>query len=174
MTSSEQYKRQIMHDLAQGNTESLEDAPANQNKQYENFDNLTQGSSHDECRDLSGRALHSDKIPYSQMEPELQKALAQIKPNERDDVARSFFKHLKSRGLDECHLEQQLGFSTHNPNRMSTEDVSKLATFAYYNHPDIFQEVLAEQPGIIKFLSNPVVAAVLGIAAAKWLGGHHR
>jgi hypothetical protein len=174
MTSSEQYKRQIMHDLGQGNTEFLDDAPANQNQQYENFDDFAQRSSHDECRQLFGRALHPDKIPSSQMEPELQKALAQIKPNERDDVARSFFKHLKSRGLDERHLEQQLGLSTHNPNRMSAEDVSKLAAFAYYNHPDTFQEVLAEQPGIIKFLSNPVVAAVLGIAAAKWLGSHHK
>lgn len=29
------------------------------------------------------------------MEPELQQAIAQIKPNERDDVARAFFKQLK-------------------------------------------------------------------------------
>jgi hypothetical protein len=115
-----------------------------------------------------------DRIPTSQMEPELQKAIAQIKPNERDDVARSFFKHLKQRGLDERHLEQQIGLSTHNANRMSADDVSKLASFVYHNHPDIFREVLAEQPGILKFLSNPVVAAVLGIAAAKWLGGHHK
>jgi len=57
---------------------------------------------------------------------------------------------------------------------MSADDVSKLASFAYHSHPDIFQQVLAEQPGIIKFLSNPVVAAALGVAAAKWLGGHHK
>ncbi|MBV8883945.1 MAG: hypothetical protein JO235_08075 [Chroococcidiopsidaceae cyanobacterium CP_BM_RX_35] len=174
MTSSEQYKRQIMHDLAQGNTESLDDTPKDPTQEYENFDDFAQRSSHDERRKLFDKALHPDKIPSSQMEPELQKAITQIKPNERDDVARSFFKHLKSRGLDECQLEQQLGLSAHNPNRMSAEDVSKLATFTYHNHPDIFQEVLAEQPGIIKFLSNPVVAAVLGIAAAKWLGSHHR
>jgi len=35
-------------------------------------------------------SLHPDRIPASQMEPELQKAIAQIKPNERDDVARAF------------------------------------------------------------------------------------
>ncbi|MGI8504095.1 MAG: hypothetical protein ACR2LR_23620, partial [Hassallia sp.] len=99
-------------------------------------------------------------------------AIAQIKPNERDDVARSFFKHFKQRGLDERHLEQQIGLSSHHPNHMSADDVSKLASFAYHNHPDIFKEVLAEQPAIMRFLSNPVVAAVLGIAAAKWLGGH--
>ncbi len=174
MTSSEQYKRQIMNDLAQGNVESLDNAPAAPEQEYENFDDFAQRSSHDERRQLFGQSLHPDKIPPSQMEPELQKAIAQIKPNERDDVARSFFKHLKQRGLDERQIEQQLSLSTHNPNHMSADDVSKLAAFAYHNHPDIFQEVLAEQPGIMKFLSNPVVAAVLGIAAAKWLGSHRK
>lgn len=174
MTSSEQYKNQIMSDLAKGDSEILDDAPTNSAKDYENFDDFAQRSSHDERRQLFGKSLHPDKIPASQMEPELQKAIAQIKPNERDDVAKAFFKHLKQRGLNESNLEQQLGLSSHNANRMSADDVSKLAAFTYHNHPDIFQEVLAEQPGIMKFLSNPVVAAVLGIAAAKWLGSHRK
>ncbi|MBD2013126.1 hypothetical protein H6F96_03730 [Microcoleus sp. FACHB-53] len=174
MTSSEQYKHQIMNDLAQGNVESLDDASTNTAQDYENFDDFAQRSSASERRQLFGRSLHPDKIPPSQMEPELQKAIAQIKPNERDDVARAFFKHLKQRGLSDHALEQQLGLSTHHPSRMSPEDVSKLASFAYHSHPDIFQEVLTEQPGIMKFLSNPVVAAVLGVAAAKWLGNHHK
>ncbi len=174
MTSSEQYKRQIMNDLAQGNVESLDDAPTNSAQEYENFDDFAQRSSSDERRQLFGRSLHPDKIPTSQMEPELQKAIAQIKPNERDDVAKAFFKRLHDRGLSDRTLEQQLGLSTHHPNRMSADDVSKLASFTYHSHPDIFQSVLAEQPGIIKFLSNPLVAGILGVAAAKWLGSHHK
>ncbi|HEY9608343.1 hypothetical protein [Allocoleopsis sp.] len=174
MSSSEQYKRQIMNDLAQGNVESLEDAPTNTAQEYENFDDFAQRSSASERRQLFGRSLHPDKISPSQMEPELQKAIAQIKPNERDDVAHAFLKHFKQRGLSDRSLEQQLGLSTHHASRMSAEDVSKLASFAYHSHPDIFQEVLTEQPGIIKFLSNPVVAAVLGVAAAKWLGSHRK
>lgn len=173
MSSSDQYKRQIMNDLAQGDSELMQDAPATGNE-YENFDDFAQRSSHEERRQLFGKSLHPDRLPASQLEPELQKAIAQIKPNERDDVARAFFKHLKHRGLDERHLEKQLALSTHNPNRMNADDVTKLASFAYHSHPDIFQEVMAEQPGMIKFLSNPVVAAVLGIAAAKWLGGHRK
>jgi hypothetical protein len=160
-----------MNDLAQGNVENLDEAPA---QEYENFDDFAQRSSQDERRQLFGRSLHPDRIPPSQMEPELQKAISKIKPNERDDVAKAFFKHLSKRGLNDRQLEQQLGLSTHNPNRMSADDVSKLAAFAYHNHPDIFQEVMAEQPGIIKFLSNPLVAAVLGIAAAKWLGSQRK
>lgn len=174
MTSSEQYKRQVMNDLASGNVESLEDAPMTSEQQYENFDDFAQRSSQEERRQLFGRSLHPDRIPASQMEPELQKAIAQIKPNERDDVAKAFFKHLKQRGLSDRDLESQLGLSSRNPNQMNADDVSKLASFTYHSHPDIFQEVLAEQPGIMKFLSNPVVAAVLGIAAAKWLGSHRK
>jgi hypothetical protein len=174
MSNSEQYKRQIMQDLAGGNTESLDDVPSDPSKQYQNFDDFAQRSSHEERRGLFNRSVHHEVIPPSQMEPELQKAIAQIKPNERDDVARGFFKHLKERGLDERHLEKQLGLSTHNSNRMSADDVTKLASFTYHNHPDIFREVLAEQPAMIKFLSNPVVGAVLGAIASKWFGGQHK
>ncbi|MBD2452578.1 hypothetical protein H6G80_00480 [Nostoc sp. FACHB-87] len=172
MSTSEEYRKQIMQDLAQGDVESLDDPSTNAATQYDNFDDFAQRTTTDQRRQLFGRSLHPESIPSSQMEPELQKAIAQIKPNERDDVTRAFFKHLKGRGLDDRHLEQQLSLSTHNPNRMSADDVSKLASFAYHNHPDIFREVLAEQPGILKFLSNPVVAAIIGIAAAKWLGSH--
>jgi len=171
MSSSDQYKRQIMNELAGGNVESLGDAPASSEQQYETFDDFAQRSSHNERRQLFGKALHPDKIPTSQMEPELQKAIAQIKPNERDDVARAFFKRLHERGLNDRNLEQQLGLSTHHPNRMTADDVSKLAAFAYHNHPDIFQDVLADQPAIVKFLSNPLVGAALGAVAAKWFGG---
>ncbi len=171
MTSSEQYRRQIIKDLADGNVESLDEPTANSTTEYQNFDDFAQRTTPDQRRQLFGRSLHPDRIPTSQMEPELQQAIAQIKPNERDDVARGFFKHLKQRGLDERHLEQQLGLSTHHASRMSADDVSKLASFVYHNHPDIFREVLADQPAIIKFLSNPVVAGIIGIAAAKWLGG---
>jgi hypothetical protein len=170
MSSSDAYKRQVMQDLAGGNTESLDDASTSQN--YQSFDDFTQRSSRDERQQLFSRSFHPEQVPTSQMEPELQKAIAQIKPNERDDVAREFFSHLKKRGIHDRDLEKQLGLSSHHPNRMSADDVSKLAGFAYHNHPDIFHEVLADQPALVKFLSNPVIGAAFGAIAAKWLGGH--
>ncbi|MBD2090570.1 hypothetical protein H6F67_11965 [Microcoleus sp. FACHB-1515] len=171
MSSSDQYKREINRELAQGNVESLKDLPADPEQEYENFDDFAQRSTPAQRRQLFGRNMHPNTIPTQQMEPELQKAIAQIAPNERDDVAREFFKQLEKRGLKERDLERQLGLSTHNPNRMSADDVSKLAAFTYHNHPDIFQEVMAEQPALVKFLSNPVVGAIMGAVAAKWLGG---
>ncbi len=71
MSSSDQYKRQIMDDLAQGNTESLGDADMGSELQYENFDDFANRSSHEERRQLFGQSLHHDRIPPGQLEPEL-------------------------------------------------------------------------------------------------------
>lgn len=170
MSSSDDYKRQVMRDLASGNTESLEDGTGISD--YQTFDDFAQRSSRDERHQLFSTSFHTDRIPSSQMEPELRKAIAQIKPNERNDVAREFFSYFKKKGLKDRDLEQQLGLSTHDPNKMTAEDVSQLAGFAYHNHSDVFQNVLADQPALVKFFSNPVIGAALGAIAAKWIGGH--
>lgn len=170
MSSSDEYKRQVMKDLAGGNKETL-DNDANSLEQYQDFDDFAQRSSRDERHQLFKRSFTPDRIPSNQMEPELQKAIAQIQPNERDDVAKDFFSHLKKRGLNERDLEKQLSLSTHNTKHMSADDVGKLAGFAYHNHPDVFHEVLADQPMLVKFISNPMVGAAFGAIAAKWVGG---
>jgi len=173
MTSSDAYKRQVMQDLSGGNVESLDAKSTEIGNNYDNFDDFARRSSRDERKHLFSRAFTPDRVSPSQMEPELQKAIAQIKPNERDDVAKEFLKQLDHRGLKDRDLEKQLGLSTHHASRMNADDVSKLASFAYHNHPDIFQDVLADQPGLVKLLSNPLVGAALGAIAAKWMGNRH-
>jgi len=71
MTSSKQYKRQIMNDLAQGILSQMMRQRAEQ--EYENFDDFAQRSSHEERRQLFGKSLHPDRIPSSRG-PELQKS----------------------------------------------------------------------------------------------------
>ena len=139
MSSSDNYKRLIMSDLAQGDREMM---PETTGEEYENFDDFAHRTSPDQRKALFGRSLNHDSLPPGQLEPELQKAIAQIKPNERDDVAREFFKQLDKRGLNDRQLEKQLGLSTHHASRMTADDVTKLASFTYHNHPDIFREVL--------------------------------
>jgi hypothetical protein len=162
--TSDEYKRQVMKDLAGGNKETLPE------ENYENFDDFAQRSSREERRNLFSNFFQPDRITSAEMEPELQKAIARIQPNQRDDVARDFFSRLKKRGLNDRDLEKQLGLSSHNPNRMTSDDVAKLAGFAFHSHPDIFHEVLADQPALVKFLSNPLVGAALGAIASKWVG----
>ena len=103
MSSSDKYKKQIMNDLAGSNVESLDKSSANED--YDNFDDFARRSSREERHASFGNAFHHDNIPPQQMEPELPQAIAQIKPNEIDDVAREFFSHLKKRGLSDRDLE---------------------------------------------------------------------
>jgi hypothetical protein len=168
MATSDEYKRQVMNDLAGGDKEMLpDDADSN----YQNFDDFAQRSSRDERHQLFSQSFHPERVAASQMEPELQKAIAQIKPNERKDVAQEFLNQLKKQGLGDHDLEKQLGLSSKHANHMNADDVSKLAGFAYHNHPNVFHEVLADQPALVKFLSNPLVGAAFGAIAAKWMGG---
>lgn len=170
MTSSNKYKREIMKDLAAGNKDVLEpNGDDSLSEKYSSFDDFADRSSRDERHGLLKRSFHPERVPAAQMDPELREAIEKIKPNERDDVARDFFKHFKERGLSDRDLEKQLGLSTHSARKMKADDVSKLASFAYTAHPDIFQEVLADQPAILKFLSNPLVGAAIGAIASKWL-----
>lgn len=171
MTSSEQENSQIIiNDLTRDQTEALKPKEATSVSDDPSLDDFAQPTSRDEHRNLLGNFLHPDRIPAIEMEAELQKAIAQIKPNERNDVAREFLKRLKSKGLSSRDLEKQLNLSTDHVSRMTADDVSKVAAFTFHNHPDAFQDVLAEQPVIVKFLSNPIVGAVLGAIAIKWLG----
>ena len=170
MSSSDKYKREIKKDLAAGNKEILEPSGNDSlGEKYSSFDDFADRSSRDERHGLIKRSFHPERVPATQMDPELRQALEKIKPNERDDVAREFFKHLKERGLSDRDLERQLGLSTHKPRKMNADDVGKLASFAYTAHPDIFHEVLADQPALLKFLSNPLVGAAIGAIASKWL-----
>jgi len=89
----------------------------------------------------------SDRIPSSQMEPELLHTIAQIKPLGTGWCG-SRFLPLKQRGLSDRDLERQWDCQP-NPKHMTADDVGKLAAFAYHSHPD-FQDVLAEQPAIMK------------------------
>jgi hypothetical protein len=174
MTNGEPDKRQIRDDLARSSTEALASVPTDAEQEDEKFDNFTQRSSQDEESHLSGKSLHPDRIPPSQMEPELQKAIAQIKPNERQKAVREFLKRLKEKRLSDRDLEKQLSLSTHQANRMTADDVTRLATYTYHNHPDIFQDVLTEQPALVKFLSNPLLGPILGAIAIKWLGNRQK
>ena len=164
--TSDEYKRQVMKDLAGGNKETLPDESEN----FANFDDFAQRSSREERRNLFSDFFQPDRISSAQMEPELQKALARIQPSQRDDIAKDLFNQLKKRGIGDRDLEKQLGLSSHVPSRMTSDDVAKLAGFAYHSHPDIFHEVLADQPSLVKFLSNPIVGAVVGAIASKWIG----
>jgi len=110
--------------------------------------------------------------PMSKSAPLIQRELKQILPNlnreQRQAIADQLIKQLTEQGIEEQTLAQTLTLQTTDPNRMNTEDISQLATYTYEHYPEIFEAVLT-QPNVVQFLSHPVLSAIVGIMAAKWL-----
>ena len=113
----------------------------------------------------------SQKSPVSPafVEAELKKAIAQISHIQRYKLACKLLEGLKNTG----YCEHQLDISTHSPKKITSDEICKLATYAYQKYPSVFQEVLAEQPQIVKLLSITMINVILSIMAAKWLGNDH-
>jgi hypothetical protein len=174
MINKEKLKRKIIQDLARKNADLLESSSEHSPQTYQNLSDFAQRAPQAERRQVFEASLHPDRIPPDRMEPELQKALAKIQPRERDNVAREFLKQFEQQGISDRALQEQLDLSTHLTHHMTADEVTRLAAYAYHEHPAIFQNVLAEKPAIVKFLSNPLVGAILGAIAMKWLGQKRR
>ncbi len=110
------------------------------------------------------KSTHSGDLPLTQVKLELTQAIAQLKICQRQQMARLFYTRL-SQTVD----LQQVNISTNAPDEMSIDDISKLATYAYEAHPNIFQEVLLEQKQLIDYLSNALISVLISIIASRWL-----
>lgn len=104
-------------------------------------------------------------LSASQVKSEMQSAIAQLFPHEQREVAEKFCQNLPQEEL------AQLQLLTRNPPEMTPEDISTIVAYTYSSDPNLFQEILAQQPRLIHLLSNHFVSAILGIMAAKWLNG---
>ncbi|PSO48436.1 MAG: hypothetical protein BRC33_09630 [Cyanobacteria bacterium SW_9_44_58] len=102
------------------------------------------------------------------IERELRRILPKINPEQRQSVAQQFLKYLGNKGIEKTTLQKKLSLATTDAEQMKLEEITKLATYAYQHYPDIFQTVLT-QPNIVQFLSHPILSAIVGIMAAKWL-----
>jgi ABC-type transport system involved in cytochrome bd biosynthesis fused ATPase/permease subunit len=106
--------------------------------------------------------------PASTIERELKQVIPKISEEQRFSLAQQLLKQLNTREVKTKTLQQTLSLSTTDPQQMSSEEISKVATYAYQYYPDIFQTVLT-QPNLVQFLTNPILSAIVGIMAARWL-----
>ena len=102
------------------------------------------------------------------MEKEIRQFLHQISPEKRHHLAEQLLKQLKNQAVEKKKPQLIVSLSTQNPQQMSIEEIAQLATYIYHHDPDTFRNVLT-QPDFVQFLSNPILSAIVGIMAAKWL-----
>ena len=110
--------------------------------------------------------------PMSKSAPLIRRELQQIIPNlnreQRQGIADQLIKQLREQGIEEQTLAETVSIQTTDPRRMNAKDISQVATYTYEHYPEIFEAVLT-QPNVVQFLSPPVLSAIVGIMAAKWL-----
>ena len=99
---------------------------------------------------------------------ELKQILPQINAEQRQDIAHQLLKQLQEKGVQKPTLKQTLALSTLDPAGMNSEEISEVAVYAYQYYPDVFEAVLTQRH-VVQFLSSPILSAIVGIMAAKWL-----
>lgn len=102
------------------------------------------------------------------IERELKQVIPKISDEQRLHLAQQLLKQLGNKGVEARSLQQTLSLSTIDPQNMNSEEISKMANYTYQNYPETFQRIFT-QPNLVQFLTHPILSAIVGIMAARWL-----
>lgn len=157
---NQDYKSAVFEQLSKGSGGGDED-------HFEHFSNFSAGAPRRDVEAGVGEAMHPEAVSPDQMEPQLRDAASKIQPQERSEIAQDLMDELKQRGLAPSWLQRMLGLGTADPRQASPDDVAKLAEYSRQNHPEVFQRVMADKPFLVRWMSKPLVAALVGVIAGK-------
>jgi len=157
---NQDYKSAVFEQLSKGSGSGDED-------HFEHFSNFSSGAPRRDVEAGVGEAMHPEIVPPDQMEPQLLNAASKIQPQERSEIAQDLMDELKQRGLAPSWLQRMLGLGSADPRQASPDDVAKLAEYSRQNHPEVFQRVMADKPFLVRWMSKPLVAALVGVIAGK-------
>lgn len=130
-------------------------------------------SSRPEDREFDSQSLHQGateylgQLPDQQFHQAAQNAFTQVQPTQRHGMLSSLMSALSGRGVDMGSLGSQLGLQSTNPQQMGAMDYARLANYARTNHPDVMQDHVQSQPGLLKAMGNPILMGALGVVASK-------
>ena len=96
-----------------------------------------------------------------------------MEPHERSELTHDLLDGLQKRGLAPSWLQKLLGLDSTDPGQASAEDVAKLTEYSRQNHPEVFKQVMADKPFLVRWLDKPLVAALVGVIAGKLLNRHY-
>ena len=159
---NQDYKSAVFEQLAKGSG-----SDAQETDHFEHFSNFSAGAPRRDVEAGVGEALHPEAVSPDQMEPQLRDAASKIQPQERSEIAKDLLDELQQRGLAPSWLQKMLGLGSSDPRQASADDVAKLAEYSRQNHPEVFKRIMADKPFLVRWLSKPLVAALVGVIAGK-------
>lgn len=161
---NQDYKNSVFEQLSKGSS-----APTGDEDHFQHFENFSAGAPRRDVEAGVGEALHPEKISSEEVEPQFRTAAEKMQPQERSEIAQDLLGELQKRGLAPSWLQKMLGLGSTDPRQASPDDIAKLTEYSRQNHPEVFQRVMADKPFLVRWMSKPLVAGLVGIIAGKLL-----
>jgi len=163
---NQDYKKAVFEQLSKG---SGSGAGGGDEDHFQHFENFSSGAPRRDVEAGVGDAFHPERVASEDVEPQFRTAAEKMKPAERSEIAQDLMHELEQRGLAPSWLQRMLGLGSSDPNQASPDDVAKLAEYSRQNHPEVFKRVVADKPFFVRWLSKPLVGALVGVIAGKLL-----
>ena len=160
---SQDYKSAVFEQLSKGSSDNHDD------DHFQHFDNFSKSAPRRDVEEGVGEAFHPERVDSADVEPQFRSAAEKMEPHERSEIAHDLLAELQQRGLAPTWLQRLLGLGSTDPGQASADDVAKLSEYSRQNHPEVFKKVMADKPFLVRWLSKPLVAGLVGIIAGKLL-----
>jgi hypothetical protein len=129
-------------------------------------------SDHPDDRDFdqhemsSGATEYLGKLPENEFQQAAQNAYASASPVQQQGLVGSMMRALQNRGGG-GGLAGLFGGGV--PSQMTPDQYARAASYVRQRHPDAMQEVVREQPWMVKAMGNPIVMGALGMVASRMI-----
>ena len=124
-------------------------------------------------------ATHLQQMPDDQFHSAARNAVAQVAPEQRQDLLGGLLSALGGSGLAGMggggggnpveQITRMLGIGTSDPRQMNDDDAAKLMNYARKEQPNALRQTVAEKPWFVKAMGNPIVMGALTMAASRLL-----
>jgi len=160
---TQDYKSAVFQQLSGGSKGST----PGDDDHFEHFANFSAGAPRRDVESGVHETMHPEAVSPGEMEPQLRTAAGKLQPQERSEIATDLMHELQQRGLAPTWLQKMLGLGSPDGTQASPDDVAKLAEYSRQNHPEVFKRVMADKPFLVRWMSKPLVAALVGVIAGK-------
>ena len=114
----------------------------------------------------SGATEYLGKLPDQDFQRAAQQAYETATPAQQQGLMGSLMRALQGRGVDGGGLAGMFGGGG-VPSRMSSDQYAQAVNYVRQRHPEAMQDVVREQPWLVKAMGNPILMGALGMVASR-------
>jgi hypothetical protein len=132
-------------------------------------------SEHPDDRDFDNHAMYSGateylgRLPDNDFQQAAQNAYASASPQQQQGLMGSLMRAVQSRGGGASALAGLFGGGV--PAQMTPDQYARAASYVRQRHPEAMQDVVREQPWLMKAMGNPILMGALGMVASRMIKG---